>query len=177
MEYINVTKSVLKVVKHLLNYSSKDTYREDLFSTIKVDLEKEIIGSADGFKLTYVKMTNELKDIFKESGVYKVQTGIINYKPVITLEKFEGHYPDLLSVMSSRERFVVFGINPHLLRDALAYANNDEPVQFIIGKYENMNPTEGITIPIEMRFGVGDCYTDAIIMPMNMSDIKKWGVK
>lgn len=177
MEYISVNKSVLKVIKQLINYSSKDTHREDLYSTVKVDLEKGTLSSADGFKLLFVKMTDELKEIFKESGVFKIQTGTINYKPVITLEKYEGHYPDLNSVMSSGETFVKFGVNPYLLREALQYVGFGEPVQFLIHKYENMKPEEGITMPIEMRFTIEDCYANAVIMPMHMHEVKRWGVK
>lgn len=177
MEYISINKSVFKVIKQLLNYSSKDTHREDLCSTVKVDLENGTLSSADGFKLLFVKMTDELKSIFKENGVFKIQTGTINYKPVITLEKFDGHYPDLNSIMSSSETFIKFGVNPYLLREALQYVGFGEPVQFIIHKYENMKPEEGITIPIEMRFSVGDCDANAVIMPMHMSECKRWGVK
>lgn len=177
MEYINVSKSVMRVVKHLLNYSSTDTAREYLFSTIHVDLEKGVISSADGFKLSFVKMTDELKEVFKENGTFKVQTGMINHTPVITLEKYEGYYPDLYSVISGGETFVKFGINPHFLKEALRYANDNEAVQFIIHKYENIKPEEGITIPIEMRFGVEDCFVDSIIMPMHMSSDKRWGIK
>lgn len=177
MEYHEVSKSVLKVIKQLLDYSSSDSYRDDLFQTVNVDLEKGIIGSADGFKLIFVKMTNDLKEIFKESGTFKIQTGTINYKPVITLERHEGHYPNLLSIMTSGERLIKFGINPSLLIDALKYADKNQPVEFIIYKYENMKLEEGLTTPIEMRFGVADCDVNAIIMPMHISESKKWGVK
>lgn len=174
MEYQKVSKSVIKAIKQLLEYTSKDQARDNLF--YKVEVKGETAVAADGFKLAYLKLNDELKNVFGEDGVYIVHDGRIFNEPVVAVEKKEVNYPDLDHVMPKGNVVLRFGINPHLLMSALKHANINQAVEFIVYEYKDMNPAESVTNPIEMRFSVADNEFDAIIMPM-FSPYSKWSVK
>lgn len=166
-EYKKISKEAAKVIKHLLNVASTDCARPALMA-IRVDIENDYAGSADGFRLTFVKYTNSpLEGIFTESGVYQVSMGKFNREYVVEIEKMENlTYPNLRTIIHAKDNqpSFIFSMDKNLLAKLLAESAN-------MVTFKVWTKVE----PVEFIHKIAGVDTYSVQMPMHTPDeVKSW---
>jgi hypothetical protein len=166
-DFKRISKEQAKTVKHLLNSAYSNDSRP-ILRCINVDIEKDQIGTANGFLLTFIKYKeSRLAEIFPENGSYSVQLGKIGKDNIIEVDKFISSgmpYPNLNAIVRplAIKPTVTFGVAKDLLERLTQLADG-----MLI--FHVLNETTAI----EMQYAINGAPCFSVLMPMHISDSTK----